>query len=317
MNIEDPRLRRPRATADNPYWVLQLYDVEHVEAFWCGRTTSRVLPPGTAMHMQLPALYPGLQGPAPPQLPRPVYTPEEVHIIYNQTFEALNLSSLGRENFAVQHDELLAKTYVYFPVPQRFLDFNWQQMPNGQMFQGVKLPKVVSRDFFQHGLGMINFHMNLRSCICFTSWGTWMCLQDQLQQGLGARLPDHLNDVICYVALRLETSRLEHGIFDGTLRFWNRRFADFMLHSAQNIELTDLELSTARTYFLGRAKQSYVATLLYFQVPRNATLHPSTGHFRFFHAFLQSQPHSLQDSDMDWTFPSELVLRAASARARL
>lgn len=47
--------------ADNPYWVLQMYDTEHVEAFWEGRAVSNVLPAGTVMHVQLTTLFPGAQ----------------------------------------------------------------------------------------------------------------------------------------------------------------------------------------------------------------------------------------------------------------
>ena len=64
---------------------------------------------------------------------------------------------------------------------------------------------------------------------------------------------------MCYVALGLEVSRLEAGVFDGSLRFWNRRYADVMLHSARNMELSDLELSTPRVYFLCRLS-SFVST---------------------------------------------------------
>ena len=228
MTSNEEELQRARATADNnPYWILQTYNNEHVEAFWDGRTVSKVLPAGTAMHLQLPALFPGLQGPAPLQLPRPVYTLEETHI-YSQMYVVYNLTLRPGEDFMRRNSGLLSRTFLYYPVPRRFLEFRWQQLPNGQMIQGVVLPKIISGDFFKRGLGMINFHMNMRSCICFTSWGIWMNLQDHLQQGRGAQLPDYLNDVMCYVTLRLEMSRLEAGIFDGSVRFWDRRYADFM-----------------------------------------------------------------------------------------
>ena len=212
---------------------------------------------------------------------------------------------------------LLSRTLLYYPVPMRFLEFRWQQLPNGLMIQGVVLPKIISGGFFKHGLGMINFHMNMRSCICFTSWGMWMNLQDHLQQGRGAQLPDYLNDVMCYVALRLETSRLEAGIFDGSLRFWNRRYADFMLNSARNIELSELELSASRLYFLGRLKAGFVSTLLFYQVPQNSSLHPATGPYRFFRSFPQSKPRELLGADHDWKVPAEVVLNALHFRARL
>ena len=140
------------------------------------------------------------QGPAPLQLPRPVYTPEETHI-YSQMYEVYNLTLRPGEDFMRRNSGLLSRTFLYYPVPMRFLEFRWQQLPNGQMIQGVVLPKSISGDFFKHGLGMINFHMHMRSCICFTSWGIWMNLQDHLQQGRGAQLPDYLNDVMCYVLL--------------------------------------------------------------------------------------------------------------------
>ena len=313
---EDGRLQRSWATADNPFWVLQMYDTEHVEAFWDGHTVSKVLPQGTPMHLQLPALYPGLHGPAPPQLLRPAYTPEEVHV-YSQTYEALNLTRRLGEDFMRSNLGLLTRTFLYYPVPMRFLEFNWQQLPSGQMIQGVILPKIISGDFFQHGVGMINFHMNMRSCVCFTSWGMWMNLQEHLQQGHGSQLPDYLNDVMCYVAIRLETSRLEAGILHDTFRFWNRRYCDFMLNSTRNYELSELELSTSRVYFLGRMKSSFISTLLFYQVPQNSSLHPATGHCRFFHAFLQSRPRELLGSDHDWTVPAEVVINALHFRARL
>ena len=225
------------------------------------------------MAEQLPSLFPGLQGAAPPQLQRPVYTPEEVHI-YNQLYEAYNLTSRPPANFYLQNQNRLVKTDVYFPIPMRFLQLLWQPLPNGQMIQGVVLPRMIKSEDFLHGVQMINFNMNMRSCICFNMWGIWMNLQEQLQQGNGGQLPDFLNDVFCYVALRLEVGRLETGLFDRTLRFWNRRYADFFLHSSVDFELTDLELSTTRVYFTGSMKARYVATLLFYQVPQNSSLHP-------------------------------------------
>ena len=311
----EEELRRANATADNPYWTSIMWGSEHLEAFWQGRTLSQVLSPGTLMAEQLPSLFPGLQGAAPPQFQRPVYTPEEVHI-YNQLYEAYNLTSRPPANFYLQNQNRLVKTDVYFPIPMRFLQLLWQPLPSGQMIQGVVLPRMIKSEYFLHGVQMINFNMNMRSCICFNMWGIWMNLQEQLQQGNGGQLPDFLNDVFCYVALRLEVGCLERGLFDWTLRFWNRRYADFFLHSSVDFELTDLELSTTRVYFTGRMKASYVATLLFCQVPQNSLLHPATGHFRFMRALLQSRPHQLLGSDDDRLFPIELVLRTAPFRSR-
>jgi len=143
-----------------------------------------------------------------------------------------------------------------------------------------------------------------------------MGLQEHLQQGLGAQLPDHLNDAFVYVALRLEAGRVHNGLQDGTWRMWNRRYCDFFLHSAQDVHFTQLELSTARVYFTGKFKASYSASLLYHLTPRQSTYHPETGHFRFYHAFLQSEVSGPVGSD-DFTLPMDLVLRAAPQRARL
>ena len=128
----------------------------------------------------------------------------------------------------------------------RFCRMEWAPLPNGQLCQGIRLPPGLKSDFYEHGLGMINFCMNLRSCICFHTWGVWMGLQDHHQQGLGGQLPDHLNDAFVYVALRLEADRVYTGLQSQTWRVWNRRFCDFFLHSTQDVNFTELELSTMR-----------------------------------------------------------------------
>ena len=143
-----------------------------------------------------------------------------------------------------------------------------------------------------------------------------MGLQEHLQQGLGAQLPAHLNDAFVYVALRLEAGRVRNGLQSQTWRMWNRRYCDFFLHSSQDVHFTQLELSTARVYFTGKLKASYSASLLFHLCPRQSTYHPETGHFRFYHAFLQSEVDGLVGSD-DFTLPMDLVLRAAPQRARL
>ena len=173
----------------------------------------------------------------------------------------LNLTRRLGEDFVRANSGLLARTYLYFPVPRRFLDFNSQQMPNGQMIQGVKLPRVISGDFFGHGMGMINSYMDLRSCVLLHGDRGCVC-KSYFSKDLVANF-QITSIMVCYVALRLEVSRLENGVFDGSLRFWNRRYAGFMLHSARNIGLSDLELSTSRVYFLGSMKQSYISTLLF------------------------------------------------------
>lgn len=75
----------------------------------------------------------------------------------------------------------------------------------------------------------------------------------------------------------------EHtGLQSQTWRVWNRRFCDFFLHSTQDFNFTDLELSTMRIYFTGKMKASYTASLLFHLCPRQGTFHPETGHFRFY-----------------------------------
>ena len=159
---------------------------------------------------------------------------------------------------------------------------------------------------------MINFCMTLRSCICFKLWGFWMGLQEHLQQGLGGQLPEHLNNAFVYVALRLQADRVYTGLQSQTWTMWNRRFCDFFLRSTQDVHFTELELSTMRIYFTAKMKASYSASLLFHLCPRQSSYHPETGHFRFYHAFLQSE---LVESE-DFTFPVDLVLRSAP-RARL
>eukprot|EP00434_Breviolum_minutum_P027801 symbB.v1.2.024588.t1/scaffold2338.1/size81926/1 len=269
------------------------------------------------MRNQLPALFPYLFGGRPTSLPRPIYTPQE-HFIYTQVYEAAHFTPRLPDDHYLRHEAqgVLLKTYLWTVIPARYTSLEMAQLPNGQFAQGIRLPEVLQSNFLEHGLGMINFCMNLRSCICFNLWGVWMGLQEHLQQGLGAQLPDHLNDAFVYVALRLEAGRVHNGLQDGTWRMWNRRYCDFFLHSAQDVHFTQLELSTARVYFTGKFKSSYCASLLYHLTPRQSTYHPETGHFRFYHAFLQSEVSGLVGSD-DFTLPMDLVLRAAPQRARL
>ena len=65
---------------------------------------------------------------------------------------------------------------------------------------------------------MINFCMNLRTCICFNTWGVWMGLQDH-QQHLGKSLlpDDYLNDSCVYVALRTQSNGVYRMDFRGKL----------------------------------------------------------------------------------------------------
>ena len=112
------------------------------------------------------------------------------------------------------------------------------------------LPRALKSDFYEHGLGMINSCMNLRSCICFHTWGVWMGLQEHHHHQRGPLLPDHLNDVFVYVALRLQADRVHTGLQRQTWRVWKRRYCDFFLHSTQDFDFTDLELSTSRIYFI-------------------------------------------------------------------
>eukprot|EP00434_Breviolum_minutum_P023180 symbB.v1.2.020447.t1/scaffold1720.1/size104783/1 len=249
------------------------------------------------MRDQLPALFPYLFGGRPTSLPRPIYTPQE-HFIYTQVYEAAHFTPRLPDDHYLRHEAqgVLLKTYLWTVIPARYTSLEMAQLPNGQFAQGIRLPEALQSNFLEHGLGMINFCMNLRSCICFNLWGVWMGLQEHLQQGLGAQLPDHLNDAFVYVALRLEAGRVHNGLQDGTWRMWNRRYCDFFLHSAQDVHFTQLELSTARVYFTGKFKSSYCASLLYHLTPRQSTYHPETGHFRFYHAFLQSEVKRLHQS---------------------
>ena len=314
MALQD---QRNMVTCDNPLWIACMWNQEHLLSFWLGRTLSYVPLPGTLMRDQLPALFPYLFGGRPTSLPRPIYTPQE-HFIYTQVYEAAHFTPRLSDDHYLRHDAqgVLLKTYLWTVIPARYTSLEMAQLPNGQFAQGIRLPEVLQSNFLEHGLGMINFCMNLRSCICFNLWGVWMGLQEHLQQGLGAQLPDHLNDAFVYVALRLEAGRVHNGLQDGTWRMWNRRYCDFFLHSAQDVHFTQLELSTARVYFTGKFKSSYCASLLYHLTPRQSTYHPETGHFRFYHAFLQSEVSGLVGSD-DFTLPMDLVLRAAPQRARL
>ena len=237
--------------------------------------------------------------------------------MYGQTYEVANFTPRPPPEHFLQHEACgtLLKTYLWTVNPARFCRLEWASLPNGQLCQGIRLALVLRSDFYEHGLGMINFCMNLRSCICFNLWGVWMGLQEHLQQGLGGQLPDHLNDAFVYVALRLQADRVYTGLQSQTWRMWNRRFCGFFFHSTQDVHFTELELSTMRIYFTGKMKASYTASLLFHLCPRQSSYHPETGHFRFYHAFLQSEVEELVES-ADFTFPVDLVLRSAP-RARL
>lgn len=303
--------KRHDVTCDNPLWIACMWGQEHLYALWLGRTLSHVPWHGTPMRDQLLALFPFLFGGQPTSIPRPIYTPQETYV-YGQTYEVANLTPRPPPEHFIEHEACgtLLKTYMWIAIPLRFCMMEWAPLQNGQVCQGIRLPRGLKSSYYGHGLGMINFCMRLRSCICFHTWGAWMGLQDHRQHHGGSLLPDHLNDVFVYVALRLQADRLHTGHQRQTWRVWNRRFCDFFVHSTEDIDFTDLELSTTRVYFTGKLKSSCTASLLFHLCPRQSTVHPETGHFRFYHAFLQSEVHDLVES-ADYTFPMDLELRTA------
>ena len=253
--------QRNDVTCDNPLWIACMWGQEHLYAFWLGRTLSHAPVQGTLMRDQLLALFPFLFGGRPTSIPRPIYTPQETYL-YSQVYKAANFTSRPPPDHFLQHEACgtLLKTYLWAVIPARFCRLERAQLPNGQFCQGIRLPLVLRSDFYEHGLEMINFCMNLRSCICFNLWGVWMGLQEHLQRGLGAQLPDHLNDAFVYVALRLEAGRVHNGLQSQTWRMWKRRFCDFFLHSTQDVNFTQLELSTMRVCFTGKLEASYSAS---------------------------------------------------------
>ena len=207
--------------------------VQDLLDFWFARMKQEMVlrlgvPRHGTLRDQLLALFPFLFGGQPTSIPRPVYTPQETYV-YGQTYEVANFTPRPPPEHFLQHEACgtLLKTYLWTVIPARFCRLEWASLPNGQLCQGIRLALVLRSDFYEHGLGMINFCMNLRSCICFNLWGVWMGLQEHLQQGLGGQLPDHLNDAFVYVALRLQADRVYTGLQSQTWRMWNRRFCGF------------------------------------------------------------------------------------------
>ena len=212
----------------------------------------------------------------------------------------------------------LLKMYLWTVIPARFTLLKMAQLPSGQFAQGIRLSEFLRSDFMEHSLGMITFCINLRSCICNLWgiwWGVWMGVREHLQQGLGAQLPVHLYDTFVYMALRLKARRVHNKLQSQIWRIWNRRYCNLFLHSTQGIHFTQLELATIRVYFTGKLMPSYSASLFFHLCPRQSTYHPETGHFRFYHAFLQSEIDGLVESN-NFILPIDLVIRTTPHRAR-
>ena len=100
------------------------------------------------------------------------------------------------------------------------------------------------------------------------------------------------------------------GITIGSWSFW-------WLTSVLESSICWLHVTFCQKHGTERSWAQYFESMLPQQVEVELCFDPATGHYRFFHSFLQSKPRELLGADHDWTVPAGVVFHAAPFRARL